>query len=578
MKAEAEPAKPPMTFMRGLLVFLCGIGLLLFIFLAIDMIVHPNATGLIATIFVGAIFGVPFWMALTGRPKAWFSPYDSPTFGMIKGDSDQSEAGRSPPVVLDAGDGRATATLQVRRPSSFFTQDVWGEYLILIDGREAGFVGRGKEVVFNLASGEHAVEVQKRGKGSPTLKVTLKQGEVRRLSCGYAATSMDLFRDANEYLWLREEPKHPPKKVGFVKSTRDIVKVVPATSAIIALLAAVFVLEMCFNIGPLEALSPNIRTLVAFGGLYHPAVSDGEWWRLFSPVLLHGSVMHLLLNCYALLWAGMLLENYIGRIWYLVVFLLGGLGGSLMSLALNPPTLVSVGASGAIMALFGAALATSFHLPADANRKRYQLGLAQVLVFSLLPFLGARHGQHIDISAHLGGAITGGALGGILVLLWPHKGKLKFQKAGLALSLVFMAGYAYAEVPVVENYKSFVLDSETIPDDQVPKSDEEARKDAKQLLADYPHDPRSHLYMSIVYISANKMTDAERELRAGLAEDQLLQLEFQPSLKIHMQAVLAMVLLRRGDTAQAKQYAAALCKADDGDTFRKNLMDSHLCE
>ncbi|MGE5626149.1 MAG: rhomboid family intramembrane serine protease [Bacillota bacterium] len=578
MKEQATSTKPPMTFMRGLLMFLCGIGLLLPILVGISAIGHPSEGAVIACLVMAAIFGVPFWMALTARPRAWFSPYDSPTLGMSKENSNRIEPSVLSQTELETKNGHSIATLKVKRPSGFFTQDVWGEYAIVIDGQEAGFVGRGKEVVFQLAPGEHAIEVQKRGKGSPTLQVTLKEGETHQLSCGYAATSMELFRASNEYLWLREEPKHPPKKVGFVKSTREIVKMVPVTSAIIVLLCAVFVLEMCFHIGPLEVLSPNIRTLVAFGGLYHPAISGGEWWRLFSPVLLHASVIHLLLNCYALLLAGMLLENYIGRIWYLVMFLLGGLGGSLMSLALNPATLISVGASGAIMALFGAALATSFHLPADANRKRYQLSLVQILVFSLLPFLGAGHGQHIDISAHLGGAITGSILGGILVLFWPHRGKLKFQKAGLALSLIFVAGYAYAEVPVVEHYKSFVLGAETIPDNQVPKSDEEARKNAKELLTDYPHDPRSHLYMSIVYMSANNMADAERELRAGLAEDEMLRLEFQPGLKVHMEGMLAMVLQQRGETDEAKRYAASLCASDGKDQLRQNLVNSHLCD
>lgn len=76
---QVDTTNPPMTFMRGLILFLCGLGLLLPIFIGIDGIIHFDRTSLIASVVLGAIFGVPFWMALKARPRSWFSSIDSPS-------------------------------------------------------------------------------------------------------------------------------------------------------------------------------------------------------------------------------------------------------------------------------------------------------------------------------------------------------------------------------------------------------------------------------------------------------------------------------------------------------------------
>jgi rhomboid protease GluP len=60
--------------------------------------------------------------------------------------------------------------------------------------------------------------------------------------------------------------------------------------------------------------------------------------------------------------AGYVLENLAGRAWLVALFVMGGLGGSAISVALNPITLTSVGASGAIMALFAVGLISSFRV------------------------------------------------------------------------------------------------------------------------------------------------------------------------------------------------------------------------
>src|SRR5262249_1389580 len=191
------------------------------------------------------------------------------------------------------------------------------------------------------------------------------------------------------------------------------------TIALLAALAAVFGAELYYGIGERSGLlAPSIQTLVALGGLYKPAVLDGEWHRLFTSTLLHGDILHLVFNGIALYMAGMVLESLVGRRWYFTLFVLGGLGGGLMSLPVNPPTVVSVGASGAIMGLCPAAFVCSFRYPSGAGRTQIQMAMMQVLIPALIPIATTRTGGHIDFGAHLGGALTGLILGFAMLKTW----------------------------------------------------------------------------------------------------------------------------------------------------------------
>ena len=86
------------------------------------------------------------------------------------------------------------------------------------------------------------------------------------------------------------------------------------------------------------------------------------------------------MNGICLFLAGRVLENLVGRAWLGATFTLGALGGSVVSLALNPPTRISVGASGAIMALFASIYTLSFHYGAGAVRTQLQTRALSVLI------------------------------------------------------------------------------------------------------------------------------------------------------------------------------------------------------
>ena len=146
---------------------------------------------------------------------------------------------------------------------------------------------------------------------------------------------------------------------------------------------------------------------------------QGEVQRLFTAMFLHASLMHLFFNMYALYIIGRGVEGLFGHARFLLIYLLGGLTGSLLSVALgstNPWTGVpSVGASGAVFAIFGAEMVWLYRhrrLPGVAARRQLRsllmiLGLN--LAIGLLSSTGAG-AMRIDNWAHLGGLAGGLAL------------------------------------------------------------------------------------------------------------------------------------------------------------------------
>lgn len=146
------------------------------------------------------------------------------------------------------------------------------------------------------------------------------------------------------------------------------------------------------------------------------AVAHGEYWRLLTVVLVHGGLLHLAFNMYALYLVGPMVERIYGPAQYILMYCLAGIAGSVASFIFTPDP--AVGASGAIFGLFGALfVAYRIHHPllgAGAANVARQIGF--LIVFNLVLNVGLiGGGVLIDIFAHIGGLIAGMWLG--LVLL-----------------------------------------------------------------------------------------------------------------------------------------------------------------
>ena len=129
-------------------------------------------------------------------------------------------------------------------------------------------------------------------------------------------------------------------------------------------------------------------------------VAEGDWWRLVTAMFLHYGPLHLGMNMLVLWFIGPPLEDYFGHGRYLLVYLVSGLAGSAGALIWSPNAL-TVGASGAIWGIMGAALVL------EARRTYVFGGQAMGLVVLNLAFTFLIPG--ISIGGHVGGLI-GGAL------------------------------------------------------------------------------------------------------------------------------------------------------------------------
>jgi rhomboid protease GluP len=355
------------------------------------------------------------------------------------------------------------------------------------------------------------------------------------------------------------------------------------TLALLATLIAVFAIENVFSITPSDGLSPSVATLLAMGGLSRTAVlSNGEWYRLFTAPLLHASVIHILGNGVALLLGGRLLEHLVGRLWFFAFFVVGALGGSLMSLAVGPANVVSVGASGALMGMFAALFVGGFRLPAgSAARHRLQINSIQVLIPSLLPLFSASSIANIDYGAHFGGALSGAILAAILLKAWPETQalpQLRTIAAGISIigAILFVASAGIA----VGNYSKYNVT--LIPQAELPKSDADIRARATDLVARYPGDPRSHLFLGEALAATGKdNAGAERELRVALTTAQGLSVMFGTQLELIIRSDLAEFLADRGRRSEAKDIARPVCSAPGNKNIEnlvQLLVDLHLCE
>jgi rhomboid protease GluP len=172
----------------------------------------------------------------------------------------------------------------------------------------------------------------------------------------------------------------------------------PVTLAIIGVLAALFLIETARQ--GLE----SAQALVALGALSRPEVFAGEYWRLESATWLHGGVNHLISNAIALFILGMLCEHAFGPAQYFILYVVSGLGGSVLSLLISEGP--SVGASGAIFGLQGAAIVL-FRQHRDRLLMRDRRIGAVLLGWALYSIVTGLTSPFIDNGAHIGGAITG---------------------------------------------------------------------------------------------------------------------------------------------------------------------------
>lgn len=203
----------------------------------------------------------------------------------------------------------------------------------------------------------------------------------------------------------------------------------PATVVLIVLNTVLYFL-MVSKAAEFTLANQTSQTLIDWGGNFGPLTLGPEPGRLLTCTFLHANLPHLLVNLCVLVYVGGEMEKTIGTARYMLVYLISGIVGSLVSVEFQPWN-VSVGASGAIFGIFGLAFshvgAASFEEVVRTIKRRL-IVLVVMLTVVLLPgfFL-----KGMDNSAHLGGFFAGLILGFAMLAL-PEKPYRKFVIGGFA--------------------------------------------------------------------------------------------------------------------------------------------------
>lgn len=164
--------------------------------------------------------------------------------------------------------------------------------------------------------------------------------------------------------------------------------------------------------------------------LYGPYVRNySEYYRLITCGFLHGNLIHLVLNCYALYVIGSQLESFMGKTKYIIIYFFSMLIASLMSITFS--SYASIGASGAIFGLMGSMLYFGYH---------YRIYLANTLKSQLIPliFINLIYGfiaSGVDNFAHIGGLIGGFLI--TMALGVKYKSKTSEKVNGIIITIIF---------------------------------------------------------------------------------------------------------------------------------------------
>ena len=116
-----------------------------------------------------------------------------------------------------------------------------------------------------------------------------------------------------------------------------------------------------------DPVNPTVYSIHYFGGNFGPDILiKGEYWRLLTSNYIHIGFIHLLFNMWCLYSIGLELEKFIGSQYFIIIYLVTGISGSIASCFINY-NIVGAGASGAIFGISGALLAIAYYLSRKSN-------------------------------------------------------------------------------------------------------------------------------------------------------------------------------------------------------------------
>lgn len=196
-----------------------------------------------------------------------------------------------------------------------------------------------------------------------------------------------------------------------------------------------------------DIIDTSSEYLLSVGAMFGPAVVlNGEIWRLFTAMFLHGGLEHIAMNMLSLWFVGRVVEVWFNKISYLSIYLISGVMGGLISIYMHPVT-VGIGASGAIFGIFGAmaGIVIVHRKRMEAQFKAFIRDFGVILLLNLV--IGVFF-ESVDLSAHIAGLITG-IIGGTMVGKNPKNIWLFIA----IMTIIMVLIYSYLPSLYVTNYE-----------------------------------------------------------------------------------------------------------------------------
>jgi rhomboid protease GluP len=243
----------------------------------------------------------------------------------------------------------------------------------------------------------------------------------------------------------------------FDQRLRETTPSLWALYAVMALNVGVWLANLTDGLDPMQ---PATADLFRWGASSATAVvRDGELWRLLTATVLHGGLLHLALNMYALWIGGTQVARWFGNGQFLLIYWGSALAGASLSLHFAAQQAVSVGASGAVFGVLGALLAGVLQ-----HRERIPKAVLTQLLTSQGLFVLFSLGQGftrdgIDNAAHVGGLLAGATMGWLLVERVDPQAAPAVRRRGQGMSVAVVAlavsGLLWAAQPGVDHRQLF---------------------------------------------------------------------------------------------------------------------------
>lgn len=179
------------------------------------------------------------------------------------------------------------------------------------------------------------------------------------------------------------------------------------TLSLIAINVLIFLLMVVKGVSP---AGPSGEDLLSWGANFGPLTLNGQWWRLFTACFLHFGIVHLAFNMYVLYQVGMTTELLYGRAKYILIYILAGIAGNLVSVYVHPFS-VGAGASGAIFGVYGAFLGFLLTRRSVIPKQAMAQMVKSAAFFLGINLVYGLASTNTDLSAHVGGLVIGFVLG-----------------------------------------------------------------------------------------------------------------------------------------------------------------------